>query len=267
MTQIGELVKVSAVDETKDDKCPFCYKARHDFPSKKKKPAAKVTSKPNQLACAKLPVTGPWRHTTANHHLISAIQCFAQVRRLVRMATMVGYDINDPPNGISLPTVANNIAYTINGEGPQKFGKFDDADKRAIAFAVMDQARAQWHVGHHGFEVDIPDDWGDELDDDHIGHTVSYDTTVIEELLAIMDAWVDAGWCQEEEDKSDKLKADMDQLSRTIHGKLDMFATPSPASSTPYFVSRQAFEYATAKLKAKRDTGSMRPPKKTNAKR
>lgn len=46
-----------------------------------------------------------------------------------------------------------------------------------------------------------------------------------------------------------------------------MFATPSPASSAPYFVSRQAFEYATAKLKAKRDTDSMRPPKKTKAKR
>ena len=29
-----------AVDKASDDKCPFCYKARHEFPSKKAKPTA-----------------------------------------------------------------------------------------------------------------------------------------------------------------------------------------------------------------------------------
>lgn len=26
---------------------------------------------------------------------------------------MVNYDINDPPNGVGLPTVGNNIVYTV----------------------------------------------------------------------------------------------------------------------------------------------------------
>lgn len=262
MTQIGELALVNTVDETNDDKCPFCYKARHKFPSAKKKASSKVTSKPGQLKCPTLVPAGPWPHTTAKHHLISAIQCYAKVRRLVRMATMVGYDINDPPNGIALPTVANNIRYSLRGGAKMKFGAFGPAEKKEIAFEVMAQAKAQWHVGHHGFEIDIPQDWGDELDDDYVGHTISYDTTVIEELLAILDAWVAAKWCEEEEDKSDKIKKEMDQLSDRIRAKLDMFATEMPASSLPFFVSRQAFDYANEGMKRRRDDDDEDPPPK-----
>lgn len=264
MTQIGELAMAGAVDEASDDKCPFCYKARHDFPSRKAKPTAKVVSKPNQLACAKLAVKGAWNHTTAKHHLISAIQCYAKVRRLVRMASVVKYDINDPPNGVGLPTVANNIRYTVGGVGPQKFGGFDDADKRSIAFGVMAQAKAQWHVGHHAFDVEIPEDWADEQDDSAGGHTVSYDVSVIKELLKILDAWVDAEWCEEEEDQSSKLKADMDAVSKLIKDKLDMFSQDSPSSSEPFFVSRLAFDFAVDSKKRKRDDAENKldkPPK------
>jgi len=244
MTQIGELASVNATDEKNDDNCPFCYKKWHKFATKQANATAKVTSKPKQLDCDVLAVKGNWKHTTARHHLISAIQCYAQVRRLVRMAAMVKYDINDPPNGIGLPTVANNITYTVNGVGPQKFGKFDDDEKVEIAFNVMRQAKAQWHVGHHAFDVEIPDDWADEVDDSLLGHTVSYDQSVIKELLKILDAWVDAEWCAEDEDKSNDLIKDMDQVSELIKNKLKMFATDQPSSSAPFFVSYLAFRYA-----------------------
>lgn len=266
MTQIGELAMVGALDEASDDKCPFCYKKRHDFASRKKKATAKVTSKPNQLACAKLAVKGSWSHTTAKHHLISAIQCYAKVRRLVRMASMVNYDINDPPNGIGLPTVANNIVYTVGGVGPQKFGKFAEPEKRNIAFSVMTQAKAQWHVGHHAFDIDIPPDWADEEDGDIRGHTVSYDESVIKKLLKIMDAWVEAEICAEEDDKSSTLKADMDALSKLIKDKLEMFAQDMPRSSAPFYVSRLSFDFA-GEADKKRDLDDDDQPPKRKAKR
>ncbi len=264
MTQIGELVMVNAIDEAADDKCPFCHKAPHEFASAKKAADAKVSSKPDQLACVPLPVLGSWSHTTAKHHLISAIQCYAKIRRLVRMASMTGYDINDPPNGIALPTVANNIRYDLDGSGPRKFGAYGPADKQRIAFAVMDQARAQWHVGHHGVEIEIPADWAEELDSDFVGHTISYDTTVIEELLAIHDAWLERKWCEDEEDRSEDIKGQLDQLSGRIRAKLGMFALGQPAASYPFFVSHVAFEYANRDVTRKRsvDDGSDPPPKR-----
>ena len=249
MTQLGELVMVGLADEVNDDKCPFCYKARHAFPTLQAEPTAKVVSKPGQLACAMLPVGAVWSHTTAKHHLISAMQCYARVRRLVRMASMVKYDINDPPNGLALPTVANNIRYTVGGVEPQKFGAFDDGDKQKIAFGVMEQAKAQWHVGHHAFTIDIPDDWAEEDDKNTQGHEVSYDESVISLLLKIMDAWVAGKLCEKPDDQSDKLKADMDAISKKIKAKLDMFATSEPKNSDPFFVSRLAFDFAKAKAR------------------
>lgn len=259
---------VGLVDEQNDDKCPFCYKAAHAFPTKqKKKPTAKVDSKPSQLACAKLPVVGEWNHTTAKHHLISAMQCYARVRRLVRMASLVGYDINEPPNGIGLPTVANNIKYSLAGGTLQKFGAFDASGKKQIAFGVMSQAQAQWHVGHHAFTVEIPDDWAEEQDESDAGHEVSYDESVIVLLLKLMDAWIALSICKEEEDKSSKLKDDMDAISNEIRTKLNMFSSADPSASLPFFVSRLAFEFAVDRRAAQSpedtdDDPAPEPPKK-----
>ena len=236
---------VGLVDEQSDDKCPFCYKAVHAFPTKKEEPTAEVESKPSQLKCAMLlPRVGGWKHATAKHHLISAMQCYARVRRLVRMASLVGYDVNDPPNGIGLPTVANNIKYSLAGGTLQKFGAFEPQGKKQIAFGVMEQAKAQWHVGHHAFTVEIPDDWAEERNKSDSGHTVSYDESVIKLLLKLMDAWIALPICEEEEDKSSKLKADMDAISAEIRTKLNMFSSANPSASFPFFVSRLAFEFA-----------------------
>lgn len=259
MTQLGELAAVGLVDEASDDKCPFCYKKRHDFESKKSNPNPKVVSKPAQLKCAPLPVLGTWTHTTAKHHLISAMQCYARVRRLVRMASLVDYDINDPPNGIGLPTVANNIKYAPHGGALQKFGAFNDADKRLIAFSVMRQSGAQWHVGHHAFQVEIPDNWAEELDESAGGHFASYDESVIVLLLKIMDNWAANGICDDLEDKSSKLIEDMDSISAEIRSKLNMFGGPAPLQSWPFFVSNLAFQYAVESQTPLEDEGEDDP--------
>jgi A nuclease family of the HNH/ENDO VII superfamily with conserved AHH len=247
MTQVGEAAMVGSIaDEEVGDNCPFCYKKKHDFPSKKFPPDVKVVSKPKDLGCSPLPVTGEWRHTTAAHHLISAKQCYAKVRRLVRMASMVGYDINNPNNGISLPTVANNITYSLHGSPPKKYGRFTPDEKRQIAFGVMDQAKAQWHVGHHAVTVEIPEDWADEVDTSLIGHTVSYDEAVIKELLALLDEWAKEEWCEAPEDQSESIKSELDELSDSIHSCLDQFGTGQPRASTPFFVSELAHAFANA---------------------
>jgi len=53
------------------------------------------------------------------------------------MGSMAGYDINDPPNGIALPTVANNLRYTVGGTVKKKYGKLSPDEKKQVSFAVM----------------------------------------------------------------------------------------------------------------------------------
>jgi hypothetical protein len=253
MTEIGEMVAVAIENSKHKDVCPFCDKAPHDFPSKKAEPTSAVESIPANLQCARLPVIGVLPYATAAHHLISAKQCYAKLRRLVQMGSMVGYDINAEPNGISLPTIAKNIAYTMNGKGPKSFGEFDPPEQRKIAFGVMDNAKAQWHVGHHAVKVSAIDGAGEsdagEDDEALIGHVVSYDESVIKELLKLLDAWEGSDLCKEPEDKSGNFIKDMDTISDKIRSKLNQFATPNPMGSFPYFVSRRAHEYALDKRK------------------
>ncbi len=251
MTELCELVAINSADEKSDDKCPFCNEDAHEFESKKQEPDAKVKSKPAQLNCdIQRRSDGKLPYTTAQHHLISALQCYGQIRRLVRMGSSVGYDINEPVNGIGLTTTHWTLKYDHAGK-VQKFGDFNQTEKQFIAFALMNERKDQWHVGHHAFEVMIPQLWdswdedgGDESDDDDRGHSAQYDTTITTRLCKIMDRWVEGGFCKKDEDKSDDLKADMDKLSGEIRDKLGMFATSTPMRSSPLFVSYLAYEYA-----------------------
>lgn len=243
---IGEKVaKLAELDSQHEDKCPFCYKDPHDFPSKKNKPTKKVTSKPSQLGCAAVPGAGKGRYTTAKHHLISALQCYARIPRLVRMGSMVGYDVNDKPNGIGLPTIWN----PYDGK---KYGDLSEDGKEEIAFQIMEETGAQWHVGHHAFEIVIPNEWDPEEwgDDEEIDHTVSYDTAVIKNLLKIADKFSNSGFCDHENDVSDKLVDEMNKLSKKIEQHLEMYkkGVDMPWKSDPYFVSERAFKYAKKKF-------------------
>ncbi|OLD92127.1 MAG: hypothetical protein AUG84_02140 [Chloroflexi bacterium 13_1_20CM_4_66_7] len=236
MTEIAELVYMNVAEEAAKDKCPFCYKAPHSFPGKGKSKAIK--SKPNQLNCADVPNGSPGKHTTAKHHLICAIQCFAKVKRLARMATMIGYDINDPPNGLGLPTFRNPY-------GGKKYSDLSDEEKQTVASRVMKTTGAQWHVGHHAVEISLPDDWDVEEggEDNEYRHQVSYDTTVIRHLIALTEDWAAANPCEDESKKHSALKNDLDQLSERIRNKLQAFKV-EPKRSSPYFVSERAFTYA-----------------------
>lgn len=262
--EVGEGVAVPPVDVVDEDKCPFCNKEPVGHATKKPEDVNdEVKSVPSALKCD----ASSWRgasgahrssgdrpYTLAQHHLISAIQCYAQVRRLVRMGNMVGYDINNPKNGIGLPTTHWRLKYPQGGE-KVKYGDLSDDGKQSVAFALMRELGAQWHVGHHAFDVSVSqaalDSWqekgADELDQDDVPHEVSYDALIIGRLLQLLKSFPEE-MCTDE-DRDSKFKSGMDELSEDIKSHLSKFNGSDgakPGDSSPLFVSMQAYRFAEA---------------------
>jgi len=252
MTELGELLSMAlSLDAETEKKCPFCGNPPHGFGTdKKKKQSDVVKSIPKNLGCDSIEGgTGkpPLRYTTAAHHLICAKQCYAMVKVLVRMGSLVGYDINSKPNGMPLPTVRNKY-YRKN------FGDLsDEADPDSaglsqqdiIAFQIMEELGAQWHVGHHSFEIKIVEyDVDEGGEDSEYLHTTSYDCEVLERLLDIAVLCQNIDLCKDDSEK-ESFKQKMDALSEEIASYLKKFAKgSSPMDSKPYFVSDRAYKYA-----------------------
>ncbi len=244
MTDIGEIVAAANIADEKE-KCPFCpNKNMDDCKAKKNDVVKKVVSKPSQLGCKPLVSKGDFSYTTARHHLISAKQCYAKLKRCVRMGSMAEYDINNPPNGIALPTVANNLRYTVGSAINKKYGQLSASEKKKVSFSIMKTEKAQWHVGHHAVTVEICENWADEEEDTpwRRGHLASYDSEVVAQLLKILSKYDTLEPC--DDTKPNKYKSDMDALSTKIKKKLEKFKTNDPSASTPYFVSRLAYDFA-----------------------
>jgi hypothetical protein len=237
--EIGE--KIAKANELfGEDKCPFCNKAEHPFPDKKKIDISKIKSKPASLGCGDLsPKQAPGKYGRAKHHLIPAHQCYTRLHRIAAMGQSVGYDINGKQNGIPLPTVWNR--YVVNGESV-KFGDLDDSDpeKNEIRNRAMKATGAQWHVGNHHYDIpeleDSTEDMGDEGELDH----KPYDEVVLQKLLDIADKLVSHNLC--ETDEQDKVKEFLDKLCKEIHKSLTDFENGTE-KSFPYYVSKWAMAY------------------------
>ena len=253
--EVGELVNVNVADLAKDEQCPFCHKKPKGHSTKKPEEVNdEVTSKPKGLGIKVVDrKTGDLPYTTAAHHLISAMQCYARVRRLVRMGNMVEYNINAPKNGIGLPTTHWTLKYP-HGAGRVKYGDLDEPQgKQKVAYALMKELGAQWHVGHHAFDIMVPkrdlESWketgAEEKDGDDVAHETSYDAVIIDMLLDLVKN-TSPELCEDPE-KDDKFKASMDKISDLIRKYLDKFNGQGgfkPADSSPFFVSMRAYEYS-----------------------
>jgi len=234
------------------DKCPFCGKAPHDFPKKKKgaKASTKVKSKPKNLGVSQLDGCGQGKWTTAAHHLIAAKQCYAVLAPLVRMGNLAGYDINSSPNGIALPTFKNPYKGDRWGGSKtvkKKYGDLGPTEKEKVAFWVMDSTKAQWHCGHHAFEQQADWDETEGGDDSEMSHVASYDTAIIDKLYEIWEKYrpkKGTPFCEKPKDDETDLITDLDNLSAAIKASIDKFSTGKPAESKPYFVSALAVKYA-----------------------
>ncbi len=236
-----------AVSNAKDSpiKCPFCPNKNIDQCKSEEKPNdEEVVSKPAQLNCTKLTAESEFSYTTAAHHLISAKQCYAKLKRLVRMGKMAGYDINAPRNGIPLPTISNDLRYTVGKSKKASYGDLSLTEKKEVAFQVMSDVKAQWHVGHHAVKVRIESNWAQEEQnsDWRRGHHVSYDSEVLAKLLDILSKYKPESNCEEK--KVDKIKKDLDELSDKIKAKLNKFKSGKPWESAPFFVSQLAAGFA-----------------------
>lgn len=241
MTQIALAAAPPTLIKDEPDKCPFCHKAPHDFASKKESEDKKIVSKPSGLGNLSIPGTAPGKWGRARHHIIPAIQCFAMVKRLARMAMSVGYDINAPRNGIGLPTIKNK--YICNGI-TDNFGNFSKEEKKQIAFKMMDESGKQWHVGNHHYvmnkEETSPENMDDEGEIDHL----PYDQEVIKKLIDELDQWDQTDLCQSEDDFSEEAKECMNKISDDIREKLDNFQY---GGSKPFYVSETARQWAQKK--------------------
>ncbi len=259
--ELMEQVNVANIEDiAKDEKCPFCHeKPIGHATDKPKEVNDKVVSIPDNLGCDN---TSSWHqgketkreggdlpYTLAKHHLISAMQCYAKIRRLVRMGNMVGYDINNKNNGIGLPTTHWSLKYIEDGK-QKKYGDLVEPDgKRKVAFALMKELGAQWHVGHHAFAVVVHkkdvDSWEeggtDEKDKHDYPHETQYDKLIIARLVNTVKRF-SKNLCEKPE-RDENFKKKMDEISKEIKEKLEMFKT-NPAESSPFFVSIRAYEYS-----------------------
>lgn len=264
MELLEEVAVANKQDVAKDDLCPFCHEKPIGHATKSpEKVNDKVTSIPDDLRCdtsswrdpsaSSKRDSGPLPYTLAKHHLISAMQCYARIRRLVRMGNMVGYDINNKSNGIGLPTTHWTLTYPV-GTKQMKYGDLAEPDgKRAVAFALMKELGAQWHVGHHAFAIKISrrdvDQWApggtDEKNEDDYPHETAYDLLIIARLFQLVKA-TPADFCAKP-DRDDSFKKNMDAISKEIKESLEKFngsQGSKPADSSPFFVSMRAYEYS-----------------------
>lgn len=165
----------------------------------------------------------------------------------------MGYDINNPNNGIGLPTTHWTLKYPDGGV-LKKYGDLDDSvGKKRVADALMQELGAQWHVGHHAFAVTVPktdvDSFqvggSDEKNEDDYPHENQYDILIIQRLFNLVKS-VPVDFCEEPE-RDEEFKKNMDAVSKEIKGKLEKFngkGGAKPADSSPFFVSLRAYEYS-----------------------
>ena len=171
------------------------------------------------------------------------------------MALSAGYDINDPSNGIPLPTVKNQYRLNKNdGSYPvenrqdatsaKNFGKLDDDEKITIRNHWMETLGAQWHVGNHHYEVngeneEDPEGMSDEGAIDH----APYDIEVVKALIKEGRKLIKFNLCKTDEDHSETIKNIMNAISKDIKTKLNRFKN-NPKDSYPFYVSIAALNFA-----------------------
>ena len=238
MSNIGDGMGMGLL-EVGPDKCPICEKAPHPDRTTKDKKEDKgcLKSIPANLGCAQLPPMPQLpNYATAAHHLIPANQCLKAFPRLSQMCKVVGYDVNNGSNGMSLPTCGQQALnrYARASGGHAKYGDLDEQDKKNAAFAIMSGLNLQWHVGHHDWSFE-----GLDLETDSEAHPSNYDRLVKTRLRNLEREFKDDGKeiCEPEDGQESgaDVISDLNALSQEIKGQV--------AAWNKYFVSAKAYQF------------------------
>jgi hypothetical protein len=165
------------------------------------------------------------------HHAISGNQCLKghKVEKYIKAGDKVkydtGYSVNNPQNGIWLPSSPIKHAWPT-----------DPADKFSLAKKAMNTFHRQFHLGHHNISVDSAG-----LDRDTDQNYADAIKKLLSELQNILSAW--EFHCPEKDEKGKHrgnpiIHNALDQISKHIILKLK-----GNPSTWKFFVSRHARDY------------------------
>lgn len=162
------------------------------------------------------------------HHVISGNQVFKQVPEVVKVANLCKYDINCAENCIMLPS---------RREG---HGNLSELSKSASAFDVMSVTGMQWHLGTHSYSFNLEEiqEMKKQIEQrtGKPGKVKTYAELLTVELKKIK-------FAGDEKICPAQFITRMNKLSARVREKLAAFGE-NPASSYPYYVSREAYLFA-----------------------
>lgn len=172
------------------------------------------------------------------HHAISGNQCLKghDVEKFIiagdKLKYDTGYSVNNPQNGVWLPSGFNMVKWPS-----------DPAEKFKLAKSAMNEFQRQFHLGHHDITVDV-----DGLDPKTHKTYVDYVKSHLKALNIILSKW--STNCPEEDKKEKKhlgntrIHAALDHISDHIIKKLK-----GQPGQWEFFISRHARDYTIKTIK------------------
>lgn len=169
------------------------------------------------------------------HHILSTKDVYEQdkLRFVLKLANFYQYDVNEAYNCIILPAF-HSKAERGKTEFQVSFGKASDFDKRFSKYYAMRISGRQWHGGGHG-------------DDFENSQNISCYATEVTDLVYQCMRRESKRHCRIEEGR---YEADKKEFIDRLHKTLDYVRKHlisfdmNPQSSLPFYVSRDAYEYA-----------------------
>lgn len=169
------------------------------------------------------------------HHILSTKDVYEQdkLRFVLKMANFYQYDVNEAYNCIILPAY-NSKAERQKSELQVSFGKSSDFDKRSSKYYAMRMSGRQWHGGGHGIDFEN-------------SQNISCYVVEVTDLIYQCMKKEKKNHCRIDEKH---YEADRKEFIERLHKGLDYVREhliefdKDPQKSLPFYVSRDAYEYA-----------------------
>lgn len=181
------------------------------------------------------------------HHAISGNQCLAghNIEKFIKKGEKLiydtGYSINNPANGVWLPSAPKGKRFDPNDPQKKLWGDKSEKQKFESAKKAMDKFKAQFHLADHDVPADV-----DGLDPKIHSNYVEYVKGLLSDIHSVLLDWENA--CQKKE--KNKHRGNV-----RIHDALDRVSLHiiKKVQGTPkfwtIFISKRARDYTRKTLK------------------